>query len=435
MAIHLARNNMLKGSGSPLNKISPEFYGQTFVDTTSNMRDIYIATSEDSSGWKKISINGHKHTVSDFSDLQPEIVKLVQQQGIEAALTKLLGGNNTWEGAWNNFLGEVRSNGRPVLTKNSSIGDLIDVQLGDKLKANSLLGFNGSNFVPYEVSGASPSTGGIDFSKYLRKDDIVNEIGNNQTDKPLSAAAGTLLSKQIKENYATIDHSHTGYALKEHNHEKYLDKTISQIIEGKLVIGNENEREPLSIVGKNGRISFSFPDKETGASIVSFSSPGGSETASTIFGGVDGSLADSLTLNFNRVHIPTGEITIGENKRYMSVPSMKTGTEGLGFVGTTTRKPAFDLNNGALIGANQLVFARPSRGRDNSILFPKNYAGNSQPTEVGYYHYLRMADGEMYTDTAIASDQSYFKLNGVKVFFSATDPGKNANEGDIWIKV
>ena len=41
----------------------------------------------------------------------------------------------------------------------------------------------------------------------------------------------------------------------------------------------------------------------------------------------------------------------------------------------------------------------------------------------------------MQTDTALASDAKYIRLNGVKIFFSATDPGKEAEDGSIWIKI
>ena len=80
------------------------------------------------------------------------------------------------------------------------------------------------------------------------------------------------------------------------------------------------------------------------------------------------------------------------------------------------------------------VFKTPSRGRQNSILFPKNYAGNTQSSDIGLYHFLRLADGEMQTDTALSSEANYIKLGGRKIFFSQTEPGKEAEEGSIWIK-
>ena len=86
-------------------------------------------------------------------------------------------------------------------------------------------------------------------------------------------------------------------------------------------------------------------------------------------------------------------------------------------------------------GIGQLVFRNYSSSRDAAILFPRNYAGSGQPTESGYYHYLRMSDGELLTDTALSSEQSYISFKGVRIFFSVTDPGKAGREGDIWIKI
>ena len=119
----------------------------------------------------------------------------------------------------------------------------------------------------------------------------------------------------------------------------------------------------------------------------------------------------------------------------MTIPSLKITSEGQTYIGEMNRTFGLDLNNSALIGASQIAFKVPSKGRQNAILFPKNYAGNTQPTDIGLYHYLRMLDGELQTDTALASDARYIRLGGVKIFFSATDPGKEAEDGSIWIKI
>lgn len=434
MAIHVGRNNMKYGTGEPT--IAPEYYGQTYIDTATNPRTIYIATSENSAtGWKSINQYGHKHTVEDISDLKTEITKIVQNEGISAAIQSLLGGNNTWDGDWNNFTGDLRNNGRKVLSGNSSIGELIDVKLEENMAVNTLLGWNGSYFVPYEVTGASPSDGGIDFSQYIRKDNLAIDTGSNADDIAISVGAVTKLKTFVSSTYAEKNHVHPEYALIDHEHPNYLDRTKPGEIENSLTIGSNSILKPLSLIGKNGNISFSFPETEQGSTIVAFSAPGGNEVSSVILGGTDGNTSGSLTLNFSNLHIPTGGFTIGENKKYMTMPPMKLNTKNLTYVGSMTRKPALDLNNGAVIGLNQLVFATPSRGKDNSLLFPKNYAGNGQPTEAGYYHYLRLADGELKTDTALASESKYISLGGIRIFFQSSDPGNAAREGDVWFKI
>ena len=434
MSIHISRDNQLKGVGSP--NMAPSYYGQPYIDTGANPRGVWISTSENVSGWTELSPKGHKHTVADFTNLTTEITKIVQEQGIEAALLSLKGGTNTWEGAWNNFTGELRQNGKNVLTQGSSIGDLGDVDITTGLKANALLGWNGSTFVPYEVTGASPSDGGIDFSQYLRKDSLVTGIGSGDQTAPLAASVATLLYNRVKDEFATKTHTHTEYAAANHTHTNYLDTTKAGSLKNQLNLGGAiGNNTPLTISGQYGRAAFEFSENQAGPTILSFQNTAGSEVTEAMISGAAGAVGGRLTLNFSEVHIPTGGFTIGENKKYMTIPSLKITSEGQTYIGEMNRTFGLDLNNSALIGASQIAFKVPSKGRQNAILFPKNYAGNTQPTDIGLYHYLRMLDGELQTDTALASDARYIRLGGVKIFFSATDPGKEASDGDIWLKI
>lgn len=434
MSIHISRDNQLKGVGAPA--VSPSYYGQSYIDTGTNPRGVWMSTSENVSGWVELAPKRHKHTVADFTNLTTEITKIVQEQGIEAALLSLKGGTNTWEGAWNNFTGELRQNGKKVLTEGSSIGDLEDVNITTGLKANALLGWNGSEFIPYVVSGASPSDGGIDFSKYLKKDSLVTGIGSGDQTAPLAASVATLLYNRVKAEFAAKNHTHTEYASASHTHSNYLDTTKANTLRNQLNLGGAaGNNTPLTISGPHGRVAFEFSENQAGPTILSFANTGGAQLTEAMLSGVDGSVGGRLTLNFNEVHIPSGGFTIGENKKYMGLPSIRLSSEGQTYIGEMNRTFGLDLNNSALIGASQIAFKAPSRGRQNSILFPKNYAGNTQPADIGLYHYLRLLDGEMQTDTALASDAKYIRLNGVKIFFSATDPGKEAEDGSIWIKI
>lgn len=434
MSIHISRDNQLYGVGAP--NMAPSYYGQVYIDTGSNPRAIWLATSENVSGWKQVSSLGHKHTVDDFSNLKEEIKSIVQTDGIEAALIALKGGNNTWEGAWNNFTGELRQNGKKVLTIGSSIGDLGDVDLTTGLNVNAILGWNGSKIVPYTISGASPSNGGIDFSQYIRKDNLVTGIGSGDQEAPLAASVATLLYNRVKSEFSPKNHAHIEYSPVLHSHANYFDKTKSESVEQQLVLGGAKDNlTPLVIKSEKARIGFEFSESEAGPIIISFNNNGVAETTEAILSGASGAMAGRLTLNFNEVRIPTGSISIGDNKKYISMPSIKIKDENQNYVGENTRNFGLDLNKSALIGLGQLVFGTPSRGRQNSILFPKNYAGNAQPSDIGLYHHLRLVDGEMQTDTALSSDATYIKLGGIKIFFSRTDPGKAAQDGDVWFKI
>lgn len=434
MSIHVSRENHLYGAGAP--NMSPSYFGQTYIDTIAGPRGIWVSTSEFVDGWKEVSQVGHKHTIDDFTDLRSEITTIMQEEGVDAAIFSLRGGNNTWEGSWNNFIGELRQNGKHVLSEGSSIGELSDVNLEEGLDTDSILGWNGSEFIPYTVTGASPNTeGGFDFGAYLRKDSLVVGIGSNDETAPLAASVATELYNRVKNEFADVNHTHTGFALVDHTHTGFARLDGPNTFEQQVVLGGAyNNDRPLVLQGPSGsRVSFEFPPENDSPTVLSFLNESASGTEA-IISGVAGSMGGKLTLNFNEVNIPTGSIGIGENKKYLTVPSIKINKSDSTYVGDNTRIFGLDMNNSALIGLGQVVFKTPSRGRQNSILFPKNYAGNTQSSDIGLYHFLRLADGEMQTDTALSSEANYIKLGGRKIFFSQTEPGKEAEEGSIWIK-
>lgn len=433
MAITIARNNKLYGAGQP--NMAPSFHGQTYIDTTANPRGIWISTSEFVEGWKEVAHKSHKHTVQDITNLKAEITSIVQTEGIEAALVSLRGGTNTWEGAWNNFTGELRENGKKVITQGSSIGDLGDVNLKEGLDTDTLLGWNGSEMIPYKVTGASPSKGGIDFSAYLRKDSLVTGIGSNDETVPLAASVGTMLYNRVKDEFAPKKHTHTEYAAVNHTHNNYVDKNKTNTLSKQLVIGGDGVDTPLVLTGKSGRVGFEFSPEEQGPTILAFDNPGTSDITEAMLSSSGGSMGGRLILNFSQIDIPSGSLTIGDNKKYLGIAPLKLAESDLNYVGEINRTFGMDLNNSALIGASQLVFKTPSRSRSNAILFPKNYAGNSQPSDIGLYHYLRMLDDELQTDTALSSEKKYIKLNNRKIFFSPTEPGKESSEGDVWFQI
>ncbi len=439
MSIHVTRENMLHGSGAP--QISAEFYGQIYINTDTSPREVWVAGAENNAQWVKLSSSGHVHKVADISDLRTTITEMIQHEGIEAALISMRGGNNSWDGDWNNFRGIVRVQGQDVITKGSSIGDLKDVDVSDGLATNTLLGWNGSKFVPFKISGASPSTGGIDFSTYVTKDDLVSDFQIASTTKALSANGAKSLYETIKKDFALKDHTHTGFAATNHVHKNYLDKTIAQTMTKNLTLDIGNDAFPLTLRNNYGKINFVLPEKELGEtpfqgiSSLEFSGGNGKDLRQVMIGGTDGSILNELVLNFSSVVIPSGGLKINETKKSLGMPPMKITSTGIPYIGSLARTPSLDLNNGAMIGTKQIVFRSPASTSMDGLFFPKTFAGNGQPTETGYYHYLRLNNNEMITDTALASEQKYISLNNVRIFFSVSDPGRDAREGDIWIKI
>lgn len=434
MSIHVARNNMLFGNGAP-SKISPAYYGQIYIDVAANPRQVYISTSEDPTGWLPLGGLNHKHNLTDVVGLREEVSKLVQQEGIESSIASLKDGTNIWTG--NNFFdGTLRNGSKDVLTTGSSIGLLADVDI-TKLDLNSVLAWDGSKFIPMKLTGVSNDVeGGIDFSAYLRKNQIVNSLGSSATDAPLGAAQGKVIMDTLKKDYSPIKHSHTEYSLSKHTHSNYFDLEKDSVsYKGNLVLGGDFNHEPLSLVNENGRVTFGLPRESKGSAFIGFAENGGSSIENVVIGGSDGSIGKQLSLNFSEIIIPTGRVRLGESKKSLSMPPIKIGEKDNLYVGGTTRVFGLDLNDSGISGVGQMVFGRPSMGRANSILFPKSHAGNSKPTDVGLYHYLRLVKGEMQTDTALVSEAKYIQLDNKKIFFTSTEPGKEAKTGDLWFKV
>lgn len=431
MAVHVARNNFMEGVGRPL--VSPKYYGQTYVDTSTTPRTIWISTSLDVTGWIALSETNHVHGLDDIYGLRVEVAKLVQEEGIDSAIANFKDGTNIWTG--NNFFdGELRQGGSQVLNKKSSIGDLADVDITKGLDNLTVLGFNGSSFIPMKLDGVSPSDGGaIDFNAYLRKDQLVTNLTTNSDNEPLAASQGAALKTLLENGYAKVGHKHTEYALLEHTHGEYVDKnSLFQEMRGSLIISSDDLIQPLTLRNKYSSFEVRLPQTEDDSLLFSFDGPDG--LTNVVFGATDGSLGRRLNLNFSEITL-NGKISKGENSKYLQMPSMKLESSNLLYVGDTKRNFGLDLNDSALIGANQIVFGKPSRSRLNGLLFPKEYAGNSKPTDAGLYHHLYMIDNQLITDTALASEKNYIGLNGVRYFFGPTEPGREAREGDVWFKV
>lgn len=431
MAIHLDRNNMLFGAGSPVGNVTPEYYGQVYIDTITNPRSIWFSTGQYTTNWVRISDASHKHSLGDISGIKEEVKKLVSQEGIDASLMALMSNSNTWEGRFNNFTGALLVNGHNVITENSSLDSLGDVKMEDK-KAGSILGWNGSNYVPYEVKGAVPSDGGgLDFSVYVRKDSLVNDINSSVTDAPLAAAAGKRIMDAIKAKYSPIGHTHNEYATVGHKHTEYLPSNKNISFTHELNIEGDSNDNPLSMTNKHSRISFHNAKSPDGHSIISFSKIGGDDVKA-IIGGNDGNTGKELTLDFEVLKLPTGGIELSENKKYLPMPPVRIASQGVNFVGGPSRVYGINAGNNSVVGVSQLAFQMPANSPGQGILFPKSFAGTTQPSDLGLYHHLRMIDGELRTDTALASQANYISLGGRRIFFSPTDPGKAAAVGDLW---
>lgn len=63
------------------------------------------------------------------------------------------------------------------------------------------------------------------FSKYVKKEEVINDLTTGGTDVPLSASQGVELNKKIDNHthsgYAPTSHTHSGYATENHTHSNY----------------------------------------------------------------------------------------------------------------------------------------------------------------------------------------------------------------------
>lgn len=232
MAIHLDRADHIQGLTAPTNLV-PEFVGQIYIDMS--VPKIYQAVNVSSTGWEGISLEGHTHEAKDFTWLNEVVSQYVEESGIESALTTLRGGNNHWAGT-NNYQSFLTLQGKNVLSEGSSIGQLADVDLGkNPVTSNaSILGWTGSSWGAVEVTGVTPSSGSLDFSNFMLRSEIVNNLTTNRVDVPLSAAQGTALKAYGDNNFALKNHTHTGFAPTVHSHSNYFDLTKPQTLRDQL---------------------------------------------------------------------------------------------------------------------------------------------------------------------------------------------------------
>lgn len=468
MAIHTTRDNFLYGVGDP--NIASKFHGQIYIDTHANSPAIWIATKEGFGGWKKVSLDNHTHELTDILELDKKIDQYInspKEEGdislYESFATRLRCENhNVWEGA-NYFSQRPGTSDGSLLSQGSSLGDLGDVELikrvqdpntgewiiESSLEEGTLLGYNGTSFVPFKLEGsmkAVPVTPKEELyqTDYIRRTELVTTFDSLETNKPLAANVGNLLLNEMKQNYSPIGHSHADdYSPSNHTHDNYLEKenVNGQLMKGPLTISAGKLSPALSLNGELGRIDFNMEEKFSPEGLtegvttgISFGVNGANEDLSTsvLLGGPSGSTGEEMILNFEKITIPSGGIDIGETKKQIGMPPILIDKPDLRFIGENTRQTAIDVNGGAINGLSQLVFKNPSLRMDNSIMFPKSYAGYGQQIDSNYYHYLRLADGQMITDTALNSEQNYIQLNGKRIFFTSQDPGKLAREGDIW---
>lgn len=439
MSIHLQRGDLIQGTTPPYGRV-PAFIGQTYVDTSTTPKTIYIATSSNpDTGWQAIANGGHTHESFQISDLDTKIQTYIQENGIQAALTAMLGNNNIWQGEVNNFTNSLRSKGFEVLNTNSKLDDLadVDLSLNPVSSTASILGWTGSSWGAVEVTGVTPSSGALDFSNFLLKTDIVNDLLTNSTERPISAAQVFLLKASIEEKYAEKIHTHSEYALATHTHEGYFNKNISET----LTNGIEFQRVDLPLFMSStsgGTLSLALSESLLDGSKrhAMFIDGAAGDKIDFYLGGNSDTTAGDLTLNFESVHIPNGKLSVDDTTGRLSVPPVKIAKGDTQYVSNgSSREYGLHLNNSSAIGVGQIVFAHAARTRADGFLFPRSVAGNTQPSDIGQYNYMYILDDALVTDAAFTSTKNYIELNGRRIFFSATEPGREARPGDILIKL
>lgn len=413
----------------------PEFLGQKYVNTSTTPKTIYIAIAlNPTTGWQRISNYDHKHIAEDVAGLDAKVIELVNANGIQMALTTLMGESNVWEGDLNNFLGELRVKNYKVLTNKEIEAPMIEPA------ANSVIGWTGSGWGPVTLKTGSVDTGaaGPDYSNLLTKTDVVDDLVSARTNEPLSAAQGLALKEMIQSGYAPKGHTHAGYAPVNHVHSDYIGKTAT-----------DNVME--TGISFQGVSTFLFADATEGGRFA-FGTGALADTPHTIevdgvagvqkslyMGGSSETTAKELILNFEQVRIPSGKIvTDAESGRIIFSPiriESASGNPTQYVTNSSSREYGAHLNNTSMVGVNQIVFSKPSTSVADAILFPKSFAGNSMSSEIGYYNYLYMIDDRIKTDATLDSKKNYIVLDGRKIFFSNADPGRDAEPGDVWLKI
>lgn len=441
MGIHLDREDFLQGT-TPPTSITPEFIGQIYIDTTHEIA--YQNYNGRSDGWVQMAKHEHQHLPSEITGLDDYIDALLDQNYLNNAIQTLRTTGNQWTGL-NNFT-TLRVNSQDVLTTGSNLEDLGNVvaDLSDATPGQ-VLGWNGSGWTLYNPDGTLPGGGGYDFTNFVTKNMITTSINSSSSTDVLAASAATAIIAHVAANYATIDHEHSEYALTGHTHTGYFQVdevntvTGNNVFTGELhLVDTDGTNKNLNISGDGGALVVrSTSDEEDSFKLEVDGIAGGKQ--SLYIGGGEETTANELILNFETVRIPTGRILTDDATGRIVFSPIKIETpnrESTKYVGGGyTRDYGLHLANTSMVGVNQIAFARASLTQTDGILFPKSFAGNTQPTEVGMYNYLYILDDLMHTDAALASTKNYIQLNGRKIFFSRTQPGREAKPGDVWIKI
>lgn len=435
MATHLDRNDYIQGLTKPTNLV-PEFVGQIYIDTS--VPKIYQAVNVSTAGWKPLVFEGHTHEAKDFTWLGPIVQQYVNESGIEAALDALRNGNNHWIGG-NNFQSTLTVQGIKVLSEQSKLGDLMDVDLiRNPVSSNAtVFGWTGSAWGAVQVSGVTPSSGTLDFSNFINRSEIVNDLLTNVNTKPLSAAQGVALKAHVDNNFAPKTHTHTGYAATSHTHSNYYDKNKAEVL--RFGMSFADVVNPFYASTQQGG-AIAIKVAATAADSHKFEVGGlNGEPASMYMGGTADTAGNELVLNFEKVRIPSGKLlTDSASGRIIFSPIRIETISGLGtkyVANTSSREYGLHLANTSMVGVNQIAFSRPAQGVNDGLLFPRSHAGSTQPSEIGYYNHLYILDDLIHTDATLATTKNYIQLAGRKVFFTNVDPGRDAKNGDIWIKV
>ena len=440
MGIHLDRNDFLQGVTKPTN-VTPEFVGQFYIDTGN--KNIYQNVDGTVVGWKQISQQGHTHEAKDFVWLKDVVEDLVDENYINESIEALRTTNNHWLGV--NSFSDLRKNGQQVLSEGSKLEDFANVLVDPKnMRVGHVLGWTGSGWGLYAPDGTLPSGKGTDFSNFLVKTDIVNSLTNNSTDKALAASQGVALKQYADNKFATKEHSHGNtYAARYHTHEGFIMKDTVNTVEGQMIFTDKKGvLKPLSFSSSGGSLAFKIAATKKDIFAIELDSNNNIDGQSLYIGGSNGVIGTELTLNFSTVRIPSGKIltdTGGESLRFSPIkitPGESMPADGSQYVMNLSKKNyGVHLSNTSLVGVNQIVFTKPSRSMNDAILFPRSSAGNAEPTELGRYSYLYVLDDLIHSNATLASTQSFIQLNGRKIFFSPTEPGRDSSPGDIWIKI
>lgn len=414
----------------------PEFVGQFYVNTSASPKIIYVATSiNPSTGWQRIENFKHTHEVKDVVDLEDRIIDLMDKNGIGLAIENLMSSANTWEGGMNNFLGELRVKNHHVLTEQHLKVPQVDPE------SNAVIGWTGSEWGPMELKTGvtvDPDGEGPDYTTWLNRSDVVNSLDIGGADVPLSAEQGTRLREMMENRFSEKGHTHTEYAPMEHEHDQYIHKDRNDNVMNSQLAFDDLGVFLYAQTEEGGRFTLSTGLSEDRPHSIEVDGNAGKQK-SLYMGGMSGATAKELVLNFEEVRIPSGKlVTDAESGRIIFSPIRIESASGepTQYVrNASSREYGIHMDNTSMIGINQMVFSKPSTSPSDAILFPKSHAGYAMSSEIGYYNYMYMLDDRLKTDAALDSEKKYIVLGGRKIFFTNTDPGRDAQPGDIWFRL